>query len=303
MARESPWGAPTEEERWLAGWTLLTFASPDGILTAAERKILRWAGGELGFRVDDRRYDLLQAAGIQTQACRKELIRTIVLLVEAKGGPTANDLAVLAHLTTAWSLPEPEIVRRKPEDRGEGAPDIAALAVARAHRLSGRAQAIEAACSGLSARRWAIARMVLLAWGFYIAAGLAISALQLPLPAGYGAPYSSVVQWARDLRFPAFVLGPPLLAGFVLGLRGPLLGRAVIGGFLAWAIPALVIAVAEGAVPGSGFRLVVRLVPVAPDMRSLAAEWCTLVLCFAGFSAVMGFMGVHAVRWFRDRPR
>lgn len=276
------WGAVSPLDRQRAMWTLISFASPDGQLTAAERRILTWAGRDLEFDApaDLPTYDLRRAADIFSPTCRKQLLRTIVLLVEAKGGPTREDLTAIAYLCAAWKLPEPEIIRRGPDAHGEQPTDTEALAGARSRGLQRRAQAIEAARSGPTSRLGAIALMAFLTWSLYAVAGAALwVASDLGLARG-STPFSDVVEAAKPLLAVGFAIVPPFLAGLALGLRGPFEEEARIGGYAAWIIPVLVIVAAMGN----------------------AGLFCFLLPSF--IPAGMGQHGVRIAGWFRaGRPR
>lgn len=286
MASERAWGAKTDDERWLAMSTLLAFASTDGSISKAERRIIAWAGRELSF---DRLpgYDLaLAARGIASPACRKELIRTIVLLLEAHGGSTAEDRAVLAYLTRAWDLPTPELA----PPAAAGAPlDPEALVAARGRAVARRTEAVGVARSWQRMQWGAVVSMVTMIWGFtYLLPIGPLMAAGWLSPQGPGVFLPGVGDVARMALVMAVIVLPAFISGLVLGLRGAVEREARHGGFIAWVIP--------GAV-----AMIVTVATLGPSLA--VAGWSALwvAVCFA--SAGAGHLGVRTTRRFRpDRP-
>lgn len=290
MAGKGSWGAGSGYQRRLAMGALLTFASPDGSLSDGERRILAWAGRELAFKgLPD--WDLAEAVqGIVSTACRRELIRTIVLLLEARGGSMAEDRAALAFLTRAWDLPTPELA---PPAAAEAPPRPGALAAARRRALDDRTEAVAAALRWRRERWSAVVAMVAMTWCF--------STLLLSLPFLLAAalpaqrePFMLVdldpatkIVWAMGI----FLLSP-LTAGLVLGLRGAVEREARRGGFLAWAIA------------GAAFGVFAALASGAHPTATAAGVGLGLFGLLGLASAAMGHIGVLVTRWFRpDRPK
>lgn len=286
MTREKCWGAPTEDERWLAMGTLLTFASPDGSLSDAERRVIAWAGRELAFdRVSGDLADV--AHGISSPACRKELVRVIVLVLDARGHATVEDLAILGHLTRSWNLPMPEIAPHGDPGGQAGPADLEASMAVRRAVLDCRLEAIDTARSWRRVHWAAVGSMVVMTCGFGVLCALpVILAIPLLPPAlgGLGATLDPAVRVACTL---GALLISPFLAGLVLGLRGATARDALYGGFIVGAIPlATFVACVVNPVRGHARLPVATLVP----MLGLGSAW-------------MGHLGVRTARRLRpNRP-